>query len=245
MSRITKVKPMRANGTFGTEIPIGADAANVKLANGATLQQALGNVDTSHGSLAQQVTALDAATQPKLTPGTHITITSDNIIDADLDDYALTANVPTKVSQLQNDSQFITGEVTGLSNYYDKTQSYSKSEVNSLVAALNAMTMTVVEQLPTTDIPERTIFLIRKTDTGTNDIYDEFVYINNNWELLGTTQIDLSVKQDLLVSGTNIKTLSGESLLGSGDINLPIIKVQNSQPSAQSGRTIIWIDTSN
>lgn len=216
MSRVTKVKIMGTDGNLSNPIPIGADAENIKLANQITVEQALGNVDTSKGSISQQLEQIRADAVEK---------------------------TPTKISQLTNDANYITKEVTGLTNYYDKSNTYTKAEVNSLLTS--TIDLQVVTSLPTTNIPEKTIFLIKKTDTGTDDIYDEFMFVSGKWELLGTTQIDLSVKQDRLISAQNIKTISGETLLGSGDINLPIIKVQSTQPATQSGRTIIWIDTSS
>ena len=38
----------------------------------------------------------------------------------------------------------------------------------------------------------------------------------------GVAEIDLTGKQDTLVSGTNIKTINSESLLGSGDITISV-----------------------
>ena len=50
----------------------------------------------------------------------------------------------------------------------------------------------IVQTLPTTDIQTNVIYLVPKNPSGTNDIYNEYAYINNTWEMLGTTQIDLS-----------------------------------------------------
>ena len=73
---------------------------------------------------------------------------------------------------------------------------------------------------------------------GTTD-FDEYYWFNDHWEFLGTTAVTLdfasiegdptdntalanalSAKQDTLVSGTNIKTLNGSTILGSGDLEL-------------------------
>lgn len=40
---------------------------------------------------------------------------------------------------------------------------------------------------------------------------------------LGTVVTDISTKQDILVSGTNIKTINNQSILGSGDIAVSTI----------------------
>lgn len=50
----------------------------------------------------------------------------------------------------------------------------------------------IVQALPTTDIQTNIIYLVPKSPSGTNDIYTEYVYINNAWEKIGETQIDLS-----------------------------------------------------
>lgn len=52
----------------------------------------------------------------------------------------------------------------------------------------------VVDQLPTTDIKTNKIYLVRKNETGEDNAYIEYVYINNSWEKFGeyTPSIDLS-----------------------------------------------------
>ena len=42
--------------------------------------------------------------------------------------------IPTKVSQLTNDSGFVLKSVNDLTNYYNKSNTYNKAEVNALVA---------------------------------------------------------------------------------------------------------------
>lgn len=52
----------------------------------------------------------------------------------------------------------------------------------------------VVNQLPTTDIKTNKIYLVRKNETGEDNAYIEYVYINGSWEKFGeyTPSIDLS-----------------------------------------------------
>lgn len=52
----------------------------------------------------------------------------------------------------------------------------------------------VVNKLPTTDIKTNKIYLVRKSETGEDNAYIEYVYINNSWEKFGeyTPSIDLS-----------------------------------------------------
>ena len=59
----------------------------------------------------------------------------------------------------------------------------------------------VVDELPTTG-EDNTIYLVPKTTSGTNNYYDEYMYIDSNWELIGDTEVDLSSKQDVMQFAT-------------------------------------------
>lgn len=99
--------------------------------------------------------------------------------------------IPTKVSDLSNDTGFIVNTVNNLTNYYTKTNTYTKSEVDSLIGAVSSLNIEIVSTLPTHDISTSTIYLVPKT-ASTNDNYDEYIYVSNNWEHIGSTEIDLS-----------------------------------------------------
>jgi len=55
----------------------------------------------------------------------------------------------------------------------------------------SGLKVVVVEELPQTG-EANILYLVPKTTTGTNNIFEEYLYINENWELIGTTDIDLS-----------------------------------------------------
>lgn len=99
---------------------------------------------------------------------------------------------PTKLSELTNDVNFITNSVNNLTNYYTKTNTYSKTEVNDLVSAITTMNVAVVTALPTTGMKATTIYLVPKGTAQTNNAYDEYLYVNSKWEKIGDTTIDLS-----------------------------------------------------
>ena len=63
--------------------------------------------------------------------------------------------------------------------------------IGNAIGNINSFDMAVVQELPTQDISTHTIYLVPKTGE-TNDVYDEYVYINSAWEMVGNTQIDLS-----------------------------------------------------
>ena len=101
--------------------------------------------------------------------------------------------------------------------FYTKDETYTKEEVNELIEVLPKFEIKIVEELPTKDISGTTIYLLRNTDSEGNNFFDEYIYINNRWELIGTTKIDLSdyytsvevdslldEKQDILSAGSGI-----------------------------------------
>lgn len=100
-------------------------------------------------------------------------------------------NLPIKVSELENDAGFITSTVDNLTNYYKKTETYTQDEVKGLINAITTLNIEVVAEKPTENISTTTIYLIG-TDTETDNDFEEWIYTNGNWELIGTTAIDLT-----------------------------------------------------
>lgn len=82
--------------------------------------------------------------------------------------------VPTNVSAFTNDA-----------NYINQTQ------LNTAISNINSFNVQVVASLPTTNIDTHTIYFISNSGSGQN-IYDEYMYLNNTWEKIGTTDVDLS-----------------------------------------------------
>ena len=123
-------------------------------------------------------------------------------------------------------------------------------EGNTLNVTLDTTVFKVVSVLPDSPAQgdENKIHLVPAESTGANNAYTEYIWVNSAWEILGeyTSEVDLTPylkiedasetyatktelqevqtsvngKQDTLVSGQNIKTLDGESLLGEGDIQI-------------------------
>ena len=59
-------------------------------------------------------------------------------------------------------------------------------------------------------------------DDNKNGLYlllDDDYSLTSNWKFIGS-DVDLSSKQDVLVSGQNIKTINGNSILGSGNLEI-------------------------
>lgn len=98
-------------------------------------------------------------------------------------------------TQLQ---QLITSVQQSLVNYYLKSETYSKTEVNQLIANIKQFSYQVVPALPETPGPDTMgiIYLVPAADPKTSDVKDEFITIlegsTYKWEKIGQTTIDLS-----------------------------------------------------
>lgn len=99
-------------------------------------------------------------------------------------------NVPTTLSQLTNDTGFITKAVSDLQNYYRKTETYSREEVDRLTSAIPKFSIKVVSVLPSSGIDESAIYLL-SGGNGSN-LYTEYIYVNGTWEILGAQQVNLT-----------------------------------------------------
>lgn len=98
-------------------------------------------------------------------------------------------------------SGFITKSVDDLVNYYLKSETYNKTEVDSLIAAVNQFTYEVAASLPTASASTMyKIYLIPSSRPETQNVKDEYITIRSgsegsytySWEQIGSTAIDLS-----------------------------------------------------
>lgn len=91
----------------------------------------------------------------------------------------------------ETEESFITKSVNDLVNYYTKSETYTKTEVNTLVSEIPKFAIVVVDELPTTGISTTTIYLLRTGDEEDN-LFTEYIYVDGEWEKLGEQRIDLS-----------------------------------------------------
>ena len=89
-------------------------------------------------------------------------------------------------------AKFITNTVNNLINYYLKSETYNKTEVNSLISAISTMSLRTVQVLPTEDIQTNVIYLLPRLDSEIDNIYDEYIYVSDAWEKIGSTNVDLT-----------------------------------------------------
>lgn len=129
------------------------------------------------------------------------------ITSAALDPYAKTADLPTNVSDLTNDAGYqnssqVDRAITS-KGYQTATQVDSaitakgyqnatqvQQAINTALSGFTGIDFQIVESLPGSGV-KGTIYLLSNGGSGNNS-YDEYVYINQKWEKIGTTDIDLS-----------------------------------------------------
>ena len=86
---------------------------------------------------------------------------------------------------------FITRSVNDLVNYYTKSDTYTKTEVNNIIGSLNQFHYEIYASTSAVTNPQpNVLYLIGPTGTG-SDKYEEYVY-SNGWVKIGDTTIDLS-----------------------------------------------------
>lgn len=98
-------------------------------------------------------------------------------------------------------ASFITKSVNDLLNYYLKSETYTKTEVNTLLNAIKQFTYVLVQTLPTASADTMNkIYLVPSSDPQTQNVKDEYITIATEnggtttyaWEQIGSTAIDLS-----------------------------------------------------
>lgn len=121
---------------------------------------------------------------------------------------AVDVTVPTKTSQLTNDSgyQSATNVESIITAKGYQTQSQVQSLINSAVGNITSIRYEKVTSLPATG-SNGVIYLVAHSH-GTQDIYDEYIWLSETktYEKIGNTDIDLSAyvkKSELTAITTN------------------------------------------
>ena len=71
-----------------------------------------------------------------------------------------------------------------------QTASQVSTAINNALAGITGITYSVVQSLPATG-EAGVIYLVSNSGTNPN-IYDEYIYVNNTFEKIGTTDVDLT-----------------------------------------------------
>lgn len=122
-------------------------------------------------------------------PVTDVLLDGKNVVSGSV---AYLPKYPSKTSDLENNSNFITNSVNNLINYYLKSEVYTKEEVQSLIGRISSLELIKVDALPTENIKTSAIYLVPKEQSEVDNIYTEYIYMDGKWEIIGDTSVDLS-----------------------------------------------------
>lgn len=116
-----------------------------------------------------------------------------------------TITVPTNNNQLTNGAGYQTASQveSAITGKGYQTSAQVTSAINSAIADITGIDFQVVTSLPSTG-KKGVIYLVSNSGSNPNS-YDEYIYVNNKFEKIGTTDVDLSgyVKSSDLVAITN------------------------------------------
>lgn len=107
-------------------------------------------------------------------------------------DKTVNITIPTNNTQLTNGAGYQTA-----------------AQVAAAVANAGHLKRSKVSSLPTSDIDTNTIYMVLKSSGESGDIYNEYMYIDDSWELIGNSTADLSgyVKSDDTITNAEIDTI--------------------------------------
>lgn len=94
-------------------------------------------------------------------------------------------------TEIPDVSEFVKKTVDDLVNYYKKAETYTQQEINNLIGAIKTVSMKVLPSKPETG-ETNIIYLIPSSSQTSDNIYDEWIYVDNKWEKIGSTQADLT-----------------------------------------------------
>ena len=138
---------------------------------------------------------------------TMITAAINSLIDSAPEEYDTLGKVAAKLLLTDEQIQTIMTQVA---------DRYTKEETNELVSKIPKFAIEVVTVLPTEDISTTTVYLKTGAKSDPDNIYDEYIYVNSKWELLGTQKIELTnfytkEEADGLLNG-KVDKVSGKGL---------------------------------
>ena len=93
---------------------------------------------------------------------------------AELETKADKNSLPTLLSQLTNDTNFKT-----------------EAEIQAMIEKVNSLSVEVVDALPETG-KDKIIYLVKDAKGSGDNNHLEYLWVNGKWELVGSTQVDLS-----------------------------------------------------
>ena len=95
---------------------------------------------------------------------------------------------PTKLSAFENDVGYLTADTMGLDNYY------TKEETDRRIDELSRLEFKVMDALPETG-ESNFIYLVPSMSSKAKNVKDEWIWVDGDWELIGSTSFKLDIIQ--------------------------------------------------
>lgn len=112
-----------------------------------------------------------------------------------------------RVEALETQDGVLAGEIgtleTSLTNVYTKQE--TDNAIAAAIAAVDHLSREIVETLPE-NANENVIYMVRREGGAGQDVYNEYMYINGTWEIIGDTSVDLTgyaKKEDIVVKSVS------------------------------------------
>lgn len=177
-------------GTVGAPGKNGKDAYNIAVEHGYE-----GSEEEYNNTLLQIPEVVDKLKDIDSTPteGSNNLVTSGGVKDAiDNLEASLSGSIE-NIIDVEISNQIKSSIVDNLlSDDVNKSLSAKQGKIlKGIIDNLANIQFLVVDVLPSSDIKSNIIYLVKKKGSGT-DVHDEYIYIENNWEKIGDTSIDLT-----------------------------------------------------
>lgn len=177
-------------GTVGAPGKNGKDAYDIAVEHGYE-----GSEEEYNNTLLQIPEVVDKLKAIDSTPteGSNNLVTSGGVKDAiDNLEASLSGSIE-NIIDVEISNQIKSSIVDNLlSDDVNKSLSAKQGKIlKGIIDNLANIQFLVVDVLPSSDIKSNIIYLVKKKGSGT-DIHDEYIYIENNWEKIGDTSIDLT-----------------------------------------------------
>lgn len=65
------------------------------------------------------------------------------------------------------------------------------SDITTALSGIGSFSFEIVQSLPQSNISTSKIYLVAKQTSGTNQVYTEYAYVNNAWEIIGDTSMSI------------------------------------------------------
>ena len=134
-----------------------------------------------------------------------------------LTDFVKADEAGSSIENVNNNPELVANKVTSIDNNSTDIQYPSAKAVYNTILANKSVgiKISVVNELPTENIDDKTMYLKSNGTSETQNIYDEYLYVNNNWEHIGSTATTVDLSEYLKVSDADekyIKKMSGSEM---------------------------------